>query len=89
MNTKAKSLNLRKTNYANSHGLMNFLNKSTAYDMTLLSIYCMDNPIFAKIVSTKIYQTKILRKPKNNLNEEPQLTQIEWKNTHALLHTHS
>lgn len=36
MNIKAKSLQMVKTNYANSHGLMNQKNRSSAYDIAIL-----------------------------------------------------
>lgn len=41
MNKKAKELKLVKTNYANSHGLINNMNKSCAYDISVLSLYAM------------------------------------------------
>ena len=37
MNKKAKELKMSKTNYANSHGLVNSNNKSSAYDVAILS----------------------------------------------------
>jgi D-alanyl-D-alanine carboxypeptidase len=43
MNAKAKELGMNKTNYANSHGLMNTSNKSSAYDIALLCDYAMRN----------------------------------------------
>lgn len=46
MNYKAQSLKMLKTCYANSHGLINVNNKSTAYDIALLSAYAMKNSIF-------------------------------------------
>ena len=36
MNKKARILGMLKTNYANSHGLVNFVNKSCAYDLAIL-----------------------------------------------------
>ncbi len=36
MNKKARFIGMSKTNYANSHGLANNLNKSCAYDLALL-----------------------------------------------------
>ena len=36
MNKKAKSLKMKKTTYANSHGLSNSDNKSTAFDLAIL-----------------------------------------------------
>lgn len=46
MNIKAKALNMTKTHYSNSHGLANIHNRSTAYDIAVLSAYCMKNSIF-------------------------------------------
>jgi hypothetical protein len=37
MNEKAKSLKMNKTIYANSHGLSNSNNKSSAFDIAILS----------------------------------------------------
>lgn len=48
-----------KTNYANSHGLSNFLNRSCAHDIAVLSNYCMKNEYFCQIVGTKEYKTTI------------------------------
>lgn len=59
MNNKAKQLSLQKTNYANSHGLVNSANKSCAYDLAILCEYAMKNKKFRKVVSCKFYQTKI------------------------------
>ena len=41
MNTTARELKLVKTNYANSHGLVNSLNRSCAYDIAYLSHQAM------------------------------------------------
>jgi len=56
MNKKARLLGMGKTNYANSHGLANSMNKSCAYDLVLLCEYAMKNLQFKKIVSTKVYE---------------------------------
>ena len=59
MNKKAKELNMTNTIFQNSHGLDEVTqNKSTAYDMALLSAYAYKNPIYREISSTKRYQTK-------------------------------
>lgn len=44
---------MNKTNYANSHGLVNINNKSSAFDVAILSEYALKNDIFRRIVSTK------------------------------------
>ncbi len=59
MNEKAKELKMIKTKYANSHGLSNASNRSTAYDMSILSHYAMQKPLFREIVSCKIYTATI------------------------------
>ena len=46
MNVKAIELKMSKTNYANSHGLSNTLNRSCAYDLAHLSQYGMQNSLF-------------------------------------------
>ena len=47
MNQKAKELNMKNTIFQNSHGLDEITqNKSTAYDMALLSAYAYKNPIY-------------------------------------------
>ena len=56
MNVKAKTLNMTKTHYSNSHGLANIHNRSTAYDIAVLSAYCMKNAAFREIVSCKRYE---------------------------------
>ena len=43
MNIKARALKMKKTTYANSHGLSNSDNKSCAFDLALLCEYCMKN----------------------------------------------
>lgn len=59
MNVKAKSLNMTKTNYANSHGLINPNNKSSAFDIAILCEYAMKNDDFRSIVQSKHYKTTI------------------------------
>ena len=63
MNQKAELLNMTRTIFSNPHGLdvNDNGNISCAYDMAILYSYCLENPLFAKIVSTKMhhnYQNK-------------------------------
>ena len=60
MNNKAKELNMKNTIFYNSSGLdtKTIGNKSTAYDMALLTKYAMQNEIYKKIVKTKKYTAK-------------------------------
>ena len=53
MNDKARRLGMKNTHFANPHGLDAPDHYSTARDLALLAGYAMENPIFAKTVSTK------------------------------------
>ena len=52
-----------KTTYANSHGLINPNNRSSAYDIAILSEYAMRNDIFRRVVSTQTYKGSIRVSP--------------------------
>ena len=67
MNDKAKLLGLENTHFANPNGLDNPDHYSTARDLATLSAYAMNNPIFAKTVSTK--QIKIGERYLTNHNK--------------------
>ncbi len=53
MNDKARFLDLRGSHFVNPHGLDAPDHYSTARDLAVLADYAMENPIFAKTVSTK------------------------------------
>ncbi len=53
MNDKARALGLKDTHFANPNGLDAPGHYSTARDLAALGAYAMENPIFAKTVSTK------------------------------------
>ncbi len=53
MNDKARALSMQNTRFGNPHGLDHPDNYSTASDMAVLAAYAMNNPIFAKTVSTQ------------------------------------
>jgi len=53
MNDKARNLGLRDTHFENPNGLDSPGHYSTARDLAVLAAYAMENPIFAKTVSTK------------------------------------
>ncbi len=53
MNDKARYLGLKNTHFVNPHGLDAPDHYSTAEDLAILADYAMENPIFAKTVSTK------------------------------------
>lgn len=59
MNNLCKKIGMQKTNYANSHGLVNCENKSCAYDLGILCEYAMSNEKFRQIVSTRTYSSTI------------------------------
>lgn len=53
MNDKAHRLGMNSTHFVNPNGLDSPGHYSTARDMAVLAAYAMENPIFAKTVSTK------------------------------------
>ncbi len=53
MNDKVRYLGLKNTHFVNPHGLDAPDHYSTAEDLAILADYAMENPIFAKTVSTK------------------------------------
>ena len=53
MNDKARALGMSGTHFENPNGLDSPLHYSTARDLGILAAYAMENPIFAKTVSTK------------------------------------
>ena len=62
MNEHAASLKLLNTFFDSPHGLMNPHNVSTAYDMARLTSICLQIPIFRRIVATKNYECRGLRR---------------------------
>lgn len=58
MNQKARELGMDNTHFNNPSGLdeEDDGNISSVYDMALLMSYCINNPIFAKIVGTQTYR---------------------------------
>ncbi len=58
MNQKAIEIGMNNTKFNNPSGLdeEDDGNLSSAYDMAILMDYCMDNPIFRKIVGTSSYK---------------------------------
>ncbi len=53
MNDKARALGLTGTHFANPNGLDAPDHHSTARDLAVLAAYAMENPVFARTVSTK------------------------------------
>ncbi len=60
MNNTAKKIGAKNTHFANTHGLDEKDHYTTAYDLSLISCYALQNPIFREIVGTK--NTKIVSK---------------------------
>ena len=67
MNDKARNLGLTGTHFENPNGLDAPGHYSTARDLAVLAAYAMENPIFAKTVSTK--QVKIGQRYLTNHNK--------------------
>ena len=59
MNAKARFLGMSKTTYANSHGLVNQNNKSTAFDISVLTEHALKNNRFREVVSCKRFVCQI------------------------------
>ena len=55
MNERAEALGLRDTHFANSHGLDDENNFSTAFDLALLARAAMENERFREVVGSKSY----------------------------------
>lgn len=55
MNKKAEELGCKNSNFLNPNGVHDENHYSTAYDLSLISRYAMQNETFRKLVSTKSY----------------------------------
>lgn len=71
MNNKAKELGLENTHFESPHGLDSDNHYTTAYDLSILTNYALNNETFLNIVGTKNYTVTINGYPKNitNTNE--------------------
>ncbi len=56
MNDFAKSLGLKDTSFSNPGGYISENQYTTARDMAVMFRYCMENPVFSKIISTFLYE---------------------------------
>jgi len=79
MNKLAKQLNLNKTYFMNTHGLMNDKAYSCSEDVSVLSYYSMKNTIFRDIVGKRDYSCKIYNRTFSITKD------FKWKNTNKLL----
>lgn len=60
MNTKAKELGLKNTNFESPHGLDSDNHYTTAYELALLSDYALKNPTFYKLLELKIILLQLM-----------------------------
>ena len=67
MNEKAKEIGAYETSFSNPHGLDAEGHYTTAYDLTKIARYALQNPVFNRIVKTRehYYDGRVLR----NTNE--------------------
>jgi D-alanyl-D-alanine carboxypeptidase (penicillin-binding protein 5/6) len=69
-------LGLKGTFYDSPHGLINWCNRSTAFDLAKLSCLAMKQPKFRQIVGTKYYKVpKVLSETHKNSRS------YVWENT--------
>ncbi|SHJ64895.1 D-alanyl-D-alanine carboxypeptidase (penicillin-binding protein 5/6) [Anaerobranca californiensis DSM 14826] len=57
MNRKAKMIGAYNTSFANPHGLDAPNHYTTAYDLSLITAYAMENPLFRQIASATYYRS--------------------------------
>ena len=71
MNKKAKELGLLNTHFVTPHGLDNVEHYCSAYELSKLTDYALDNKTFSKIVNTKSTTINVNGHPRNinNTNE--------------------
>ena len=71
MNEKALSLGLNNTHFVTPHGLDEPQHYTTAYELSILADYALNNEKFTEIVGTKTYTVMINNLPRliNNTNE--------------------
>ena len=62
MNEKANEIGMRNTHFVTPNGLDAINHYSTAYDMAIIGAYAINNKEFLKIIGTKTYSFKELRK---------------------------
>jgi D-alanyl-D-alanine carboxypeptidase (penicillin-binding protein 5/6) len=79
MNNKAKKLGMKRTFFLNPHGLdEDGGNKSTAYDMALLTKYANQLKEYQNIVKTKVWQVKTNKKTYVWHNKNKILRLYKW-----------
>ncbi|MZF90413.1 D-alanyl-D-alanine carboxypeptidase [Streptomyces sp. SID5643] len=83
MNTTAKNLGLKNTNFDSFDGIGHGANYSTPRDLTKLASAAMKNSTFRTIVKTKKYTAKTTTKTGGTRTMKP------WENTNPLLSSYS
>ncbi len=58
MNKTAEKAGALNSHFENPHGLPSPNHYTTARDLSLITVYAMQNPVFCEIVSTKYYENK-------------------------------
>lgn len=77
MNSKAKELGLKNTNFVTPHGLDDDNHYTTAYDLAVLTNYALDNKTFKNIVNTKRISITIGNYSKTLFNTNELLGNVE------------
>lgn len=62
MNSKAKEIGAKNSNFVNPNGLPNDEHVTTAYDLGVIARYAMENEVFADIVKNYLYTIDITNK---------------------------
>lgn len=88
MNRVSKKIEMKNSNFANTHGLSNPENYSCAEDLGKLCTYAMRNKKFRAIVSTQYYETAF--KPpflwrNEGSDDERDHNLLKWENTNKML----
>lgn len=78
MNENAIRLSLTKTNFNNPHGLCDKDNISSAFDIGILTVECMNNKIFSEIVCKHKYTCQ-------GISAKGEVRMFEWYQTNRLL----
>ena len=77
MNEKAESIGLKNTSFQNPHGLDNENHYTTAYDLSLLASYALNNDTFRQIASTYKYSFTINDSPRIIVNHNKLLKRYD------------
>lgn len=82
MNQKATYIGMKNTHFMNPHGLDHKEHYSTPKDMAILTAYALKNPVFKKIVGTKIKRAPLEGEPWDRkwYNKNRLLSMYQWAN---------